>query len=444
MTSLTLLVVASWLFALYRRNPLLAVAFGGMTPSGAFVVLGGIALPTVYASVLFALLAYLLLRIDPSRPLGLRGITWLWVFALWVVIVTVTAPFLFAGTTVVALGGAERSLGPETFLTSSNIAQLLYLVLGVAAAAMAASRPQNAMWCIYLALAGAAVLSLWRYAGLNLGVPFPFDLFDNSPGFRYIDGAPGGVVRFRGILSEPAALAASSLACVAMGAALLRRCGGVRRVLVLVTTGVAIFNVTQSTSSTAVLVAVVLIIAAVVAAVGGLVLRGRRWSSAASIAAVVLVVVVAWALPIAGAYVQTVIDAKVGTSSYDERSSTDLYSYGLVLQTLGWGVGVGSNRPSSFLAALLAGTGVVGSVLFSGVVLRYSFRASRVSAIRPVLWCLFAILLAKLVASPDLSDTSGTMWLAIGALIGAASAHAAPAPDRLDRQPRHRTVEQLP
>ncbi len=421
MTSLTLVVLATWVVALYLRNPLLAVGLGGVTPCGAFVVLGGIAVPTVYASVIFAILAAVLLRMDAtaSSLARSRGVILLWIFALWVLVVTLAAPFLFEGTRVTALGGAERLLSPVTFLSSSNIAQLLYLFLGVAAAALAAARSETAVWCIYIALAGAAVLSLWRYAGLNLGVPFPTGLFDNSPAFRYIDGAPGGVVRFRGIFSEPSGLAASSLACVAMGASLLFRSRGSRRLLVASGVAAALFDVAQSTSATGVLVAVVLLVAAIGSAVAGLLLRGRRWSPGASVLAVTLLIVGAWLLPIAGAFVQGVVDAKVGTSSYDERSGSDLSSYGLLVQTLGFGVGVGSNRPSSFLAALLAGAGVVGAALFFGVVGRYAFRALPAPRVRPALWALFAILLAKLIASPDLSDTSGAMWLAIGALIGA-------------------------
>jgi hypothetical protein len=421
MSALTLVVVAGWVLALFRREPLLAIAIGGMMPSGAFLVLGGIALPTVYASAIFAVLASVLLRIGARSRTAppSRGILVLWVFALWVVIVTVAAPFLFSGVQVIALGGTSRALDPATFLTSSNIAQLLYLVLGVACAALAAARPERAVWFVYLALAGAALLSVWRYAGINLGLPFPYGFFDNSPGFRYIDGAPGGIVRFRGIFSEPAALAASSLACVATGVSLLRRVTGGKRVFVIVGTLAAAFNLSQSTSATGVLAAAVLVVVVIVTAVGGLVLHGRRWSVGATTLVVIGATAAIWLLPVAGAFLQGVVDAKVGTSSYDERSGADLYSFGLVLQTYGFGVGVGSNRPSSFLAALLAGTGVIGSLLFFGVVMRYSLRATAAPAVRPLLWALLAIMLAKFVASPDLSDTTGTMWLAIGALIGA-------------------------
>lgn len=419
MTALTLLVIGSWVVALMRREPLVAIGIGGMMPTGAFLAFGGIALPTVYASAIFAIVASVLLRIGGRTSPPSSGIIVLWVFALWVVIVTVAAPFLFAGVQVFALGGTSRMLSPNTFLTSSNIAQLLYLVLGVACAALAASRPERAMWFVFLALAGAAVLSFWRYAGLNLGLPFPFGFFDNSPGFRYIDAAPGGIVRFRGIFSEPAALASSSLACVAAGVALLRRSSGLRRVLVAVGVGAGAFNLAESTSATGVLAAAVLVIIVVTTGVGGLVLHGRRWSLAATIVIVTGATAAIWLLPIAGALVQGVVDAKVGTSSFNERSGADLYSFALVLQTWGFGVGVGSNRPSSFLAALLAGTGILGTVLFFAVIMRYSLRATRIPAVRPALWALLAIMITKLVASPDLSDTSGTLWVAIGALIGA-------------------------
>ena len=116
------------------------------------------------------------------------------------------------------------------------------------------------------------------------------------------------------------------------------------------------------------------------------------------------------------------ITAKSGSDSYSQRSGVDAFSLQVVLRSLGVGVGLGSNRPSSFALMLLSNVGVVGSVLFVAAVVVVVRHALRCGGAGPTIWVLAAILTAKLVSGPDLADPSGLLYLSLGALAGVARA----------------------
>jgi hypothetical protein len=124
-------------------------------------------------------------------------------------------------------------------------------------------------------------------------------------------------------------------------------------------------------------------------------------------------------LPIIAKFVETTINQKVSSSSYNDRSFSDATSYDLLLSTFGFGVGLGANRASSFLPGLLSTTGIIGTLLFAAAVVTLLVRGSRVPAYRPVVWALVTLLVVKLVSGPDLSDSSGILWVSLGLLSNA-------------------------
>ena len=113
-----------------------------------------------------------------------------------------------------------------------------------------------------------------------------------------------------------------------------------------------------------------------------------------------------------------VVGDKVGSSSYENRSTADLFSVDLTWRTYGLGVGVGANRPSSFATMVLSSTGVLGATLFVVAFLAILARAVRVREFQPAAWALVSLMFSKLVAGPDLSDP--VMWFLL-----AVCAHAA-------------------
>jgi hypothetical protein len=130
----------------------------------------------------------------------------------------------------------------------------------------------------------------------------------------------------------------------------------------------------------------------------------------------VLVIVALWILPIVADYTESVVNEKVGSASFDERSDANAVSYEIFLDTYGVGVGLGASRSSSFFAGLLSTTGIVGTLLLAAVVVTLIRRSAPIVEYRPVVWALVTLLVLKIVAGPDLSDTSGVFWMSLGLL----------------------------
>jgi hypothetical protein len=273
---------------------------------------------------------------------------------------------------------------------------------------------------IGLAAGTTTLLSLWRTLHEIHGVPFPVGVFDNSPFYAYIETAPGGVQRYRGILSEPAGLAGSSLVTIAYMLSRTVHVRGLRRVGTLAVAAVAGYLGTISTSATFVVAAGAIALIAALSFAVGFLLRRTSVSAVVSVLACVLAVVAIWVLPVIGDFAEARVSEKVSSASFSERSRADGRCYDILVDTFGSGVGLGAGRASSFLPGLLATTGIVGTLLLAAAVAGLIRRGAALPEYRPVIWALVALLVTKIVAGPDLSDSSGVMWISLGLLSHAA------------------------
>ncbi len=421
MTVLTVLTVIVVIYGVltpkgYGR----ALALGGATPAGAAVAAGTTAVPTFYAVGLGTVVALgmRLLGTGASAPRPrLRlppGVSLLVAFLAWSVLVTILAPQIFAGTAVLTPAGAGTLRAGV--VTSSNVAQVAYLVIGVCVVVFLARSRHTGPEIIGLAVGATVVLSLWRY----VGVAFPSGVFDNSPSFAFIETAPGGGERFRGILSEPSALAASCLVATAYMLPRAAQVRGWRRAGALAVAGIAAYLGTISTSATFVVAAVV------VAAMAGSVflvafsLRRTRVSAVAALGVCAAGLAALAVVPGVAAFVNSTVEEKVTSSSFGERSGANTASYQTFLDTFGVGTGLGANRASSFLPGLLSTTGLIGTLLFAAAVITLLLRSLPDRRYLPVIWALLAMLVLKIVAGPDLSDSSGVLWMSLGLLSRAA------------------------
>ena len=402
-----------------------ALAFGGATGAGAAFVVGTTAVPTFYAVALGAAvgLGLDLLqrgRRGPEAQHRLPPATSLLVaFFLWSVFVTLLAPLMFNGQPVLTPNGvgAELTAG---IVTTSNIAQMGYLFLGVCVVIFLGRSSRATPQLLGLAAGLTTLLSLWRYFNQTFGLPFPLDVFDNSPAFSYVETAPKGVQRFRGILSEPAGLAVSSLVTMSYMLPRAIRVNGGRRIGAVLLAAAACYLGIISTSATFV-VGGGLVLAVVGASLGlGFLARRVSIGAVATVVGCVLVLAALAVLPIVYGFVDDTINAKVSSSSYTERSGANGSSYEIFLDTWGFGVGLGSSRASSFLPGLLSTTGLPGTLLFVAAVVTLVLRSAKVNEYRPVLWALVSLLLVKVVSGPDLSDSTGILWIALGLLSRAA------------------------
>ncbi|WP_138758763.1 hypothetical protein [Modestobacter altitudinis] len=441
MTSLTLITLAVIVIGAFVTNGYpRALAIGGATPIGAALVAGDTAVPTFYAVALGAgvgLSVRLLRRTErfervPTAPIP--GLTPLALFAGWAVVVTLIAPHVFSGIRVLAPDGTISLLRAGS-ITTSNIAQVVYLLLGILVMVFLARTPDVGPGLVGIATGLATLLSFWRLLSHLAGVPFPEGVFDNSPAYAFVETAPGGQQRFRGIFSEPSGLAISSLVTIAYMSSRAVRVRGARRVGVIVVAVIAAVMAALSTSATFVVASIVMAALAAGTFATRVLARSARVSALSVTVLCTAAIAAMWVLPLLTNVVASVIDDKVSSSSYDQRSGADARSYEILQETLGVGVGLGAHRPSSFFAGLLSSTGVIGTALFIAVVWTLIRRASAVDQFRPVIWAVITLLVTKVIASPDLSDPSGVMWLSFG-LLAHAGLRAAAQPGSVAHGPR--------
>jgi hypothetical protein len=421
-TTLTLATVAVVLYGMLGRKGYgRALALGGSTVAGAAVVVGSTAVPTFYAVAIGAAVAVALRILQrgsgkrASREPLPPGVSLLLLFLGWSMFVTITAPQLFDGLPVLLPAGPGAHL-TAGMITSSNVAQTIYLVLGVAVVVFLARARHAGPELIGLAVGLTVMLSFWRYLNQQAGIPFPEDVFDNSPFFAYIETAPGGIKRFRGILSEPSALAASCLIAVSYMLSRARRVEGWRRIGALLVAGIAGFLGTISTSASFVVAAVVVALIAAITFGVSFLLRRVAVSSLVSLGTCVLVIVGVWVLPIVAAFVESIVNEKVDSASFDERSGANSGSYDIFLDTFGFGVGLGANRASSWFPGVLSNTGIVGTLLLAAAIVTLIRRSAGVLEYRPVIWALVTAIVLKVVGGPDMSDPSGVFWMSLGLL----------------------------
>lgn len=413
---------------LNRRGYGVGLALGAATPVGAAAVVGAVAVPTFYAVALGCLIGIFLRTLQRARwapgasmPIvpGLRPLGLLVVVG---VLVTMIAPLLFDGLPVLSPSGADARLVAGV-LTKSNVAQIMYLVLSISVVAFLARSRWAGPELIGAAAISATVLSFWAWAGTS-GFPYPAGIFDNSPAFAFQETLPGGLPRVRGIFSEPAGLAGSSLITISYAVARFRFVAGARRIGLALVIAMAAFLGSISTSATFFVAGAALAIVAVLA--GTLPFLLRRGPLRRSTIAVLCGAAVAalWVLPLVAALLQGVVEEKVPSSSFSDRTGADTYSLQLVSDTLGLGTGLGSNRASSFVASLLSTVGVVGALLFVvgvGMLVRSTLDLPEV---RPVVWALVALLLTKTISGPDLADANGILWMGLGVLAHATLSRA--------------------
>lgn len=175
-------------------------------------------------------------------------------------------------------------------------------------------------------------------------------------------------------------------------------------------------NLIFADSGTAALALVLLVALAMVVYAYRFLVLGLKLHPVALFAPIVLAILLLTPNPLTDG-LSSVIGSKTGTSSFANRTAADVFSLRLVGDTLGVGVGMGANRPSSFLVLVLSTVGVVGFVLLAVVMVRalrpgFGPRATRAAAVG-----LVALLTAKAIAEPALSTP--LIWLTLGLLMSA-------------------------
>ena len=336
----------------------------------------------------------------------------LFLFSLWALVVTAIAAGYFQGISVlVPRGGIDQQVSDPGTLTfsTSNIAQCLYLLLGLGVVVYLAQREHISP---HVLSAGFGIGSMLSSANLVIRDAWPGWLFDNYAGVSYWMTDYQGVIRHRGIFPEPSYLAVFSTPALVYSLILAVRGKGRDRLWYTILAAAVALNLTLSYSGTAIVG--VLVMAGL--AGSALCVRFIFFGAKVRPGAIIWSMLGAAALtPLIPTVVRAVTDLvlnKQGSQSFANRTTADLFSFQVLADTYGLGAGLGSNRPSSMLAMLISCVGLIGTVLF---VLAVGLAIGRVaihSEWTATAWAALAVLVTKFVAEPALSTP--LMWFTIG------------------------------
>lgn len=389
-------------------------------------------------------------------------------FAAFAVVGAAVLPHVFNGIGVYSpRAGIDEQYHDLTALSPSlsNLAQALYLILNVVlvlyVVMRAACERTITRWvsAIHWAAALVIVIGYYQLAAYYLHLPMPYDFLysagGRSQGFAEM---ASNVKRVNSTFTEPSALAAFLVSYVTFVCVFWLQ-GRRDRYPLWLAVAAALLAV-LSTSSTAYVGLGLLVIALFARyGLGPLLLQAKIHRKA-----FILFTCIFLCIAIAGVVVgsfrggytallgETVY--KGGSLSYVHRTASDINAIGLLKATFGLGVGLGSDRPSSFAALLLSNTGIIGTVLFLGFVWALYKAARRVSwslaqnvHVRAVLvasvWSLIIQIILMCISQPDLSSPTFWVWLLMsGAAVASTCrvSNVAPGSAGVERQYRARTV----
>lgn len=432
-------VVAAWLFRRGAVQYVLGVA--AVFPQTAGLLIGDKGFPLFYLAVtVLAVLAVTRVLLALARPQETQDAVspprsaadaLAVALVIWGAVISFAGPRIFAGLPVFDPSlGVDVQVGSLTPLapTLGNTAQAGYLAIAVVFL-LAAGRLFPVDRRIVAVLIWATVL----LAGARLlaGPAWPLELVQTMPGLPYQNGS-----RAAGTFYEPSVLGMYLTAAAGyFGAQLLMRREAPAlgaRASAVAGLGIVAVEFVANGSGTA------LVGLALVTALGAVVLiyriaRGRRLEARPLLYAGGLAVAAAGItqMPAVLAYAIGMVQTKQDSFSFVARGASNQRSLELVMETLGLGVGLGGNRPSSLPLFVVSCIGIPGTAALVAIVVIAVLRATRGAQFTSV-WALIGGLTAGAVAVPDLSTP--LIWVALAACIVPASAAAASRPVAVPRE----------
>ena len=311
------------------------------------------------------------LRYSPHRErVGADGALsathlWLWAFTLLGVVGAILLPRVFNGVAhaMASRGSLDNGVMTVVRPSGTNYIQGFYLILNLLLFSMAAKmavKEKDGMDCalrgIALCLAFSCAMGLYQLVAYYAGLPWPTEIINSNRGVGQFPGQmAGSIKRISSTFWEPSLLGynfVGSIGVFLLGARNLRLGIVALCVLLLSTSSLGYFGLIaligiwlvtdQRTAST------------------------TKWRAVAALAAVCAAFLVVDQIALDGEVLRKMILDKGESSSGQGRNIANQLALQTFFESGGLGVGVGSARASSFIATLLATTGLPGVVAFVG------------------------------------------------------------------------------
>jgi hypothetical protein len=359
-------------------------------------------------------------RLVKRRPLAINQSNYTKLFTLLSYIIipwssfSLFFPFIFEGFGVyIPNEGIDNTIQSLHF-SVSNIAQLIYLIENLVFIRYFFVR--NSMRQEHfknLLLSSGALISfigLWRISGFM----YPEDIINNGLKSGVQQGTEIGITRLAATLPEPSYAGAFLAPLIVLS---ILSFFGFKQVIYILTTllfSTALLLTFSSVGFIATGIFLPLIV--LVAAKTSFLKKGmiNKIIFLVFLLCFLVFFAILFKNEVFVAIINNVIFGKVDSTSAINRSSSDLYSLGLFWETYGLGVGIGSNRPSSFFAWLASNLGLPGILFFliclTAPLLQYSNTRKK----NLFFLVYYTNLLCMMIAIPDL--TWPYLWIYIGLL----------------------------
>ncbi|MGK5043082.1 hypothetical protein ACQ4WQ_22370 [Janthinobacterium sp. GB1R12] len=362
---------------------------------------------------------------------------WFSAFAVVSIVSAFILPMAFSGTHVYTPKGGvdEQYMSPGILVPSaSNIAQAVYLLLyWVSILFFVMRKDRNILDATSKAyfISGIIVcfFSYYQLVSILFGIYYPTEYLLNNATFGIATDATFAFLpRINSTFTEPSFYAMFMASFVAWTYIQFINAekGKISRYWMVLLV-VSLFSLLISASSTGFVALILFFImhsfSAMYYRTGGV--KGRKifLTIFSFLAAIVFLYVL---VPGVDIILDAVIFDKGASDSSLHRLAADRYAFTVLSETNFLGAGLGSNRPSSFVAFLFSNIGVLGTfciAIAAGLLLLHSLRGARLEAAerRDLIaceasgWALLVMLIAKTLAGPDLSFPP--MWILIGYFI---------------------------
>ncbi|SER67005.1 hypothetical protein SAMN05443377_10597 [Propionibacterium cyclohexanicum] len=339
-------------------------------------------------------------------------------FCVYSCFTAVFLPLVMANTPVLlpSAGIDAQVADPSPLqLSIQNFAQSAYVILGTLVIFQCYRYWEEVTKLVSIMMMFGVAINLAQYLLVQF-TPLSFrSLLQLNVGEDY-GSTVGDVVRFSGIYGEPSYLATFAICAVGF---FLIEFGRSRSfssgALHLAFACASIALVWLSSSGTAFLS---LIGVGVAIALYGLVVFIRSHSVRIRVILVILLglcVIVGLSGTILGRFSLIFAD-KTSSDSFINRNASNDFSVTILRNTLGFGVGLGSSRPSSFLMALLSNVGIIGTIIFAILIARTLFKSFAIPSRHSTAFALISLLIAKVIAEPNISLPLMWMLLAVSAV----------------------------
>lgn len=405
--------------------------------------------PYYFVAVLIAIKMIVVILSGRMRMAPMRWVRWhhflLSFFVLYAVFTALVYPHLFHGIGVYiprgGIGLIHLSVQPLSW-SFSNLAQAGYLILNFlvllyAAHTMRSERSvQDLVSALYIAGGIVTFFAIYERISFLAGLPYPYEILNSNPArSQGYDTMTAGVLRISSTFTEASHAARFLVSFLTFMLLIhIKGYGSPRHALGIVAVAAALLATTSTTGYAGLaMVALLLYFAYIVAPF----LRARVNPHMMALSALgVLGAALALILtPGVSGVLEQVILTKLLSGSYMMRIGSDIYALELTTLTHGLGVGLGSNRPSSFLTYLLSNIGIFGLAFFSILLFvlykatsesrhRLGSRSRHSSVLLAFWWALIAVIASKMITGPDLSTSY--LWIWWLAILGAISASRLP------------------